>query len=176
MTPEGHIGLTSFYAVTSLAFVIFRFWALRVYRRSRTTLASNISSVSIVIAEFTFVVCAIVNIWLLTRVIADREQGLKLVPGLDVSLRNAIPELKTLYFDRLAYYTMLWSVKGGFLGLYFDMSSNMKSGIRWVLYATCVFTLLTYLINFLISALWCMPIDRSWFVSPLSPHSTVYTS
>jgi len=73
------------------------------------------------------------------------------------------------------YYTVLWSIKGAFVSLYFDIfgRSEMPKAYRIALWALAGWIGATYITVILYHATMCIPIQRNW---DLIPHCSILRS
>jgi len=72
---------------------------------------------------------------------------------------------KLLYVDQVATYSVLWLTKGAFLALYMDVIQAVPTRLRWFIWLSSIYTVLTYIVVILVSLLWCLPVSTEWDVS-----------
>ncbi|KAF8462362.1 hypothetical protein BDZ91DRAFT_850601 [Kalaharituber pfeilii] len=170
LRPENRIAFEIIWETVVLGFILLRFWVQRHKERTAASLAADI----LLALSWVFVMGTEgVVIWQLLDIIKYRDAKIH-DPHLHPLLQ---PKLHKINFALVfLYYTILWMIKGAFIAFYFDLFPRygLNKRLRLALYGTVAFTIVTYLVNMLVHALHCNPIETAWAIGPENCNSQRY--
>jgi hypothetical protein len=162
MTPHQTIGLELFGVVCTTCLMAVRMWIQR--GRRRHVMAAYTYEVCVWIAFICYLYITSLDIW------SSFRQLRTLPPDAnDLQLNKAMldPKFQKINFAGGICYTLfLWLVKGSFLSLYYELSSRFVRRVRIALYIVTGFVIVTFIANFLLKMLWCLPFKRNWSIGP----------
>jgi len=97
---------------------------------------------------------------------AEAEGPLEeLIPFLALSKHDMAKYMKYTVGITVCYYSAVWSAKGSFLAMYFDLGEKLNKGMRKALLLATIFTGATWVAVVIINLMWCRPLSRTWSVS-----------
>lgn len=165
MPPEARIGFEIALGFPCIFLIFLRAWVLSRCKRAR--FGNNVTNAALYLTCLCVVGTNGCNIWTSYKLIEYRH-GENIIressTGLPVHL---VPTALKISFALKWFYVIgLYAAKAAFFGIFVELEQHLERGLRVFVRVAIWVTIGAFIVNFLLTVLWCLPFELNWTMDP----------
>lgn len=165
MQPERRIGFEVAIWLPCVILIILRAWVLNRYKRAR--FGNSVTNAALYLTCLCVIGTSACNIWTSSKLIQYRDYTDELrEPSTGLPLHLVVPALKISVALKCFYVVGLYAVKAAFLGIFVELEQHLEKRLRVFVRVAIWVTVAAFVVNFLLTMLWCLPFHTNWSLDP----------